>query len=96
MIKIDESSKRNENDKKIKENFRKIFNTSYFLEALFKMKISNYDESLLISGTTCYKTFASKLILKISNVVSSNKEPTIQQLLWASFFYPPLEDKNFV
>ena len=59
------------------------------------MKLSNYDEPLLLSGPTCYKTYAAKMFLKKANVVSLNQESTIPQLLGASFFYPPIEDKKF-
>ena len=58
------------------------------------MKLSNYDEPLLLSGHTCYKTYAAKLLLKKADVVSLNQESTIPQLLGASFFYPPIEDKK--
>ena len=59
------------------------------------MKLSNYDEPLLLSGPTCYKTYAAKMLLKKADIVSLNQESTIPQLLGASFFYPPLEDKKF-
>ena len=32
-----------------------------FLEVLFKMKLSDFSEPLLLSGPTCYKTYASKI-----------------------------------
>ncbi len=96
LDKIDENDKRNEEGKKRKrktlEKYSKLPN---FLEALFKMKLSNFDEPLLLSGLTCYKTYASKMILKKADVVSLNQESTIPQLLGASFFYPPIEDKKF-
>jgi hypothetical protein len=59
------------------------------------MKLSNFDEPLLLSGPTCYKTYAAKILLKNADVVSLNQESTIPQLLGASFFYPPIEDKKF-
>ena len=58
------------------------------------MKLSNYDESLLLSGPTCYKTYVAKMFLKIADVVSLNQESTIPQLLGSSFFYPLLKDKK--
>ena len=66
------------------------------LECIFKIKLSNYDEPLLLSGPTCYKTYVATMILdKKADIVSLNQESTIPQLLGASFFYPPKEDKKF-
>ena len=60
------------------------------------MKLSNYDEPLLLSGLTCYKIFSTKMILNNADiVVSLNQEFIIPQLLGASFFYPPIKDKKF-
>ena len=96
LDKIDENSKRNEEEKKKKrKRLEKYSRLPRFLECLFKMKLSNYDEPLLLSGPTCYKTYASKMLLKKADVVSLNQESTIPQLLGASFFYPPIEDKKF-
>ena len=64
------------------------------LECLFKMKLSNNDWALLLSGQTCYKTFAWKIILDKVDVFSLNQESTIPQLLGPSFFYPPKEEKK--
>ena len=93
---IDENSKRDEEKRKKKrkilEKYSKLPN---FLDCLFKMKLSNFDEPLLLSGPTCYKTFAAKMLLRKADVVSLNQESTIPQLLGSSFFYPPLEDKKF-
>jgi len=77
--------------KKLKE-YNKLPN---FLDCLFKIKLSNYDEPLLLSGPTCYKTYAAKMILKKADIVSLNQESTIHQLLGSSFIYPPIEDKKF-
>ena len=96
LDKVDEGSKINEEENKKKskklEQFSKLPN---LLDCLFKMKLSNYDEPLLLSGLTCYKTFAAKIILNNADIVSLNQESTIPQLLGASFFYPPIEDKKF-
>ena len=35
------------------------------------------------------------MILKKADIVSSNHESTIPQLLGSLFFYPPVEDKKF-
>ena len=48
-----------------------------FLECFFKMKLSNYDEPLLLSGPKYYKTYAAKMLLKKATVVSLNQESTI-------------------
>ena len=82
-------------DKNDIKKFEKYKNLPNLLECLFKMKLSNNDEPLLLSGPTCYKTFAAKMILEKADVVSLNQESTIPQLLGASFFYPPKEDKKF-
>ena len=68
---IDLEKKRNEeaNKKKI-ETYEKYAKLPNFLECLFRMKLSNYDEPLLLSGHTCYKTYASKLLLEKADVVS--------------------------
>ena len=96
LDKIDENSKRNEEERKLKRSrLEKYSRLPNFLECLFKMKLSNYDEPLLLSGPTCYKTYAAKMLLKKADVVSLNQESTIPQLLGASFFYPPIEDKKF-
>jgi hypothetical protein len=96
LDKIDEGNKNNEKERKIKrkklEQYSKLPN---LLDCLFKMKLSNYDEPLLLSGLTCYKTYASKMILNNADTVSLNQESTIPQLLGSSFFYPPIEDKKF-
>lgn len=34
------------------------------------MKLSNFDEPLLLSGTKCYKTFEEKILLKKADIVS--------------------------
>lgn len=59
------------------------------------MKWLNFDEPLLLSGLTCYKTFMAKILLKKADVVYLNQESTIPQLLGTFFFYPPIEDKKF-
>ena len=59
------------------------------------MKLSNDDEPLLLSGHTCYKTYAAKLLLKKADVVSLYQESTIPDLLGNLFFYPLLDDKKF-
>ena len=93
---IEVGKKRNEEENKKKiETYEKYAKLPNFLECLFRMKLSNYDEPLLLSGNTCYKTYAAKLLLKKADVVSLNQESTIPQLLGASFFYPPIEDKKF-
>ena len=93
---INEGSKRDQDKRKKKRKiFEKYSKLPNFLDCLFKMKLSNYDEPLLLSGPTCYKTFAAKMLLKKADVVSLNQESTIPQLLGSSFFYPPLEDKKF-
>ena len=84
--------KKDKTDKKKFDQYKKLPD---LLECLFKMKLSNNDEPLLLSGPTCYKTFAAKMILDKVDVVSLNQESTIPQLLGASFFYPPKEDKKF-
>ena len=91
-----EGEKRDE-EKKIQKKrlFEKFSKLPNFLDCLFKIKLSNLDEPLLLSGPTCYKTYAAKMILKKADVVSLNQESTIPQLLGSSFFYPPLEDKKF-
>ena len=93
---IDEGNKSNEEERKKKrkqlEQYSKLPN---LLDCLFKMKLSNYDEPLLLSGPTCYKTFAAKMLLNNADIVTLNQEYTIPQLLGASFFYPPIEDKKF-
>ena len=96
LDKIDENSKRNEEERILKrKKLQKYSRLPSFLECLFKMKLSNFDEPLLLSGPTCYKTYAAKMLLKKADVVSLNQESTIPQLLGASFFYPPIEDKKF-
>ena len=96
LDKIDEGSKSNEEERikkrKKLEQYSKLPN---LLECLFKMKLSNFDEPLLLSGVTCYKTYAAKMMLNNADIVSLNQESTIPQLLGASFFYPPIEDKKF-
>jgi len=93
---INEDSKRNENEReKKKKMLEKYNNLPNFLECLFKIKLSNYDEPLLLSGPTCYKTYSAKIILRKADVVSLNHESTIPQLLGSSFFYPNIEDKKF-
>ena len=65
------------------------------------MKLANNDEPILLSGPTCYKTYASKILLnngyidyldqefknKEPVIVSLNQESTISQLLGSPFFY---------
>ncbi len=93
---IDGTNKRNaEKNKRKTEMFEKYRKLPNFLECLFRMKLSNYDEPLLLSGPTCYKTYAAKMILDKADVVSLNQESTIPQLLGSTFFYPPIEDKKF-
>ena len=93
---IKEGSTRDEDkNKKKRKIFGKYNKLPNFLDCLFKMKLSNFDEPLLLSGPTCYKTFAAKMLLKKADIVSLNQESTIPQLLGSSFFYPPLEDKKF-
>jgi len=93
---IEEDSKRDEDERKKKRKILEKYNKlPNFLDCLFKIKLSNYDEPLLLSGPTCYKTYAAKLVLKKADVVSLNQESTIPQLLGSSFFYPPKEDKKF-
>ena len=93
---IEEGTKRNVKEmEKKKHNLEKYEKLPNFLECVFRMKLSNYDEPLLLSGNTCYKTYAAKIILKKADIVSLNQESTIPQLLGASFFYPPIEDKKF-
>ena len=99
-------------DENDKEKLDKILNKDKelpnLLECLFKMKLSNDDEPLLLWGPTCYKTYASKIILNNgyldsldkefrnkTNIVSLNQESTISKLLDSSFFYSPLEAKKF-
>ena len=92
----DEDSKGDEDKRKAKRKILEKYNRlPNFLDCLFKIKLSNYDEPLLLSGPTCYKTYAAKFILKKADVVSLNQESTIPQLLGSSFFYPPKEDKKF-
>ena len=96
LDKIDEGNKRNEEEKKkLRNKLDKFSKLPNFLECIFKMKLSNFDEPLLLSGFTCYKTFAAKMFLRKADIVSLNQESTIPQLLGASFFYPPVEDKKF-
>ena len=78
-----------------KNELERLRDLPSLLNTLFKMKISNYDEPLLLSGPTCYKTYAAEKISTNSDVVSLNEESTIPQLLGATFFYPPKEDKKF-
>jgi MoxR-like ATPase len=78
-----------------KNELERLKDLPSLLNTLFKMKLSNYDEPLLLSGPTCYKTYAAERILTNSDVVSLNQESTIPQLLGATFFYPPKEDKKF-
>ena len=59
------------------------------------MKLSNFDEPLLLSGHTCYKTYAAKIILKKADIINLNEESTIPQLLGESIFYSHLEVKKF-
>jgi len=93
---IEVENKRNEKEIKRKiEKYEQYEKLPNFLECLFRMKLSNLDEPLLLSGHTCYKTYAAKMILKKADIVSLNQESTIPQLLGASFFYPPIEDKKF-
>jgi hypothetical protein len=62
---IDESSKRNEDERKaMRKKLEKYNKLPNFLDCLFKIKLSNYDETLLLSGPTCYKTYAAKMILE--------------------------------
>jgi hypothetical protein len=88
-------SKANKNWERDKKKFEEYGKLPNLLECIFKIKLSNYDEPLLLSGPTCYKTYAAKMILRKADVVSLNQESTIPQLLGASFFYPPIEDKKF-
>ena len=60
----------NERKKKILEKYNNLPN---FLDCLFKIKLSIYDEPLLLSGSTCYKTYAVKMILKEADAISLNK-----------------------
>ena len=90
--KIDRNRYENERKKKILEKYNNLPN---FLDCLFKIKLSNYDEPLLLSGPTCYKAYAAKVILGKLDVISLNQDSTIPQLLGSSFFYPPKEDKKF-
>ena len=74
LDKIEENNTRNKENKVKKRNtLEKFSKLPNFLEALFKMKLSNYDEPLLLSGPTCYKTFATKMILKNKDVISLNQ-----------------------
>ena len=92
LILLKDVRKKDKNENKKFEQYKKLPN---LLECLFKMKLSNNDEPLLLSGPTCYKTFAAQMLLEKVDVVSLNQESTIPQLLGASFFYPPKEDKKF-
>ena len=65
------------------------------MNTLFKMKLANNDEPILLSGPTGYKTFVSKKILYDPDVVALNQESTISQLLGSSFFYSIPEDRKF-
>ena len=67
-----------------------------FLNALFKVFLSNNDETLLLSGNTCYKTFLAEEYLKHeASVVSLNQETSIDQLLGSSKFFNKNEAKEF-
>ena len=65
------------------------------MNTLFKMKLDNNDEPLLLSGPTGYKTFASKTILYDPDVIALNQESTISQLLGSSCFYSIPEERKF-
>ena len=99
LDKIDEKLMRKEREDIIKNKRKKLEIYSRlpnFLECLFKMKLANYEEPLLLSGPTCYKTYASKILLKSkTKVVFLNEESTISQLLGTTFLYLPIEDKKF-
>ena len=64
------------------------------MNTLFKMKLANNDEPILLSGPTGYKTFVSKKILYDPDMIALNQESTISQLLGSSFFFQ-LEDRKF-
>jgi len=93
---INEDSKKDEDKmekkRKLLEKYNKLPN---LLDCLFKIKLSNYDETLLLTGPTCYKTYAAKMILEKADVVPLNEESVIPQLLGSLFFFPPKEDKKF-
>ena len=96
LDKIDESSKRNEKENnKQKKLLKKYALLPNFLEVLFKMKLSDFSEPLLLSGPTCYKTYASKIILKNAVTIKLSNELTISQLLGKIIFFSPFEDKRF-
>ena len=59
------------------------------------MKLSDFSEPLLLSGPTCYKTYASKIILKNADTIKLSNELTIPQLLGKIIFFSPFEDKRF-
>ena len=96
LDKIEEGNKKKKKKKKkLIGKLEKYGQLPNFLECIFKMKLSNFDEPLLLSGFTCYKTYATKIFLPKADIVSLNQESTIPQLLGVSFFYPPVEDKKF-
>lgn len=76
---------KNKKERKILEKYDKLPN---FLDCLFKIKLSNYNEPLLLSGLTCFKAYTAKVVLENSDVVSLNQESTIPQLLGSPSFYP--------
>ena len=57
----------NERKKKLLEKYKNFPN---LLDCLFKIKLSKYDEPLLLLGPTCYKTYAAKMILEKADVFS--------------------------
>ena len=96
LDKIDVTLNRNENEREMRrKRLEKYFRLSRFLECLFKMKLSNYDEPLLLSGPPYYKSYAAKILLKKADIVSLKQESKIPQLLGSFFYYPPIEEKKF-
>ena len=74
-------SKANKNCERDKKKFEEYGKLPNLLECIFKIKLSNYDEPLLLSGPTCYKTYVATMILdKKADIVSLNQESTIPQL----------------
>ena len=85
-------------DNQIKEKtniYRSIQGLKNLLESLFQMKLTNFNEPLLIIGPSCYKTFASSIILEDAKTINLNRESTISQLLGSPLFFSKVEHRNF-
>ena len=65
------------------------------LNALFITKLSHENEPIIFMGSSGYKTYLAKKLLKNAKVITLNQESTNAQLLGKSYPFTKTESKLF-